>query len=150
MTDNKKRSVSELRHIFSKYGGNLAETGSVAWNFEQKGFMNVPAAGLDEDDFMMKALEAGAEDVELNEDNFDIYTSPTDFHTVISNLEKEGFPIHNAELTRVPKNTIAVDDDIAEKLMRLIDSLEELDDVQKVYANFEFSDAFMEKLSQAQ
>lgn len=93
MTDNKKRSVSELRHIFSKYGGNLAETGSVAWNFEQKGFMNVPAAGLDEDDFMMKALEAGAEDVRtVNEDNFDIYTSPTDFHTVISNLEKEGFP----------------------------------------------------------
>ena len=149
MTDNKKRSVSELRHTFSKYGGNLAETGSVAWNFEQKGFFNVPSAGLDEDEFMLKALEAGADDVELNEDNFDVYTSPTDFHIVIGNLEKEGYPIHNAELTRVPKNTIAVDDDTAEKLMRLIESLEELDDVQRVYANFEVSDEVMEKLSQA-
>ena len=149
MTDNKKRSVSELRHTFSKYGGNLAETGSVAWNFEQKGFFNVPSAGLDEDEFMLKALEAGADDVELNDDNFDVYTSPADFHIVIGNLEKEGYPIHNAELTRVPKNTIAVDDDTAEKLMRLIESLEELDDVQKVYANFEVSDEVMEKLSQA-
>jgi YebC/PmpR family DNA-binding regulatory protein len=149
MTDNKKRSVSELRHTFSKYGGNLAETGSVAWNFEQKGFFNVPSVGLDEDEFMLKALEAGADDVELNDDNFDVYTSPTDFHIVIGNLEKEGYPIHNAELTRVPKNTIAVDDDTAEKLMRLIESLEELDDVQKVYANFEVSDEVMEKLSQA-
>ena len=111
--------------------------------------MTVPAAGLEEDEFMMVALEAGAEDVELVDDNFEIYTSPSDFHTVISNLEKEGYPVHNAELTRIPKNTVSVDDDTAEKLMRLIDSLEDLDDVQKVYANFEVSDEVMEKLSQA-
>jgi len=145
MTDNKNRTVAEIRHAFSKYGGNMAESGSVAWNFDQKGFMNVPAVGLDEDEFMMQALEAGAEDVEKNDEFFDIYTSPSEFHTVIANLEKMGFPVKNAELTRVPKNTINADD-VATKLMRLIDFLEDLDDVQKVYANFEFSDEVMEQL----
>jgi len=146
MTDNKNRTVAELRHTFSKYGGNLAETGAVSWNFEQKGYFNVPAVGLDEDEFMMQALEAGAEDIELNEDYFDIYTSPTDFHTVLANFESIGFPVENAELTKVPKNTINADD-VASKLMRLIDMLEDLDDVQKVYANFELSDEVMEALN---
>lgn len=145
MTDNKNRTVAEIRHAFSKYGGSMAESGSVAWNFEQKGFMNVPAVGIDEDEFMMQALEAGAEDVELNDEYFDIYTSPGDFHSVITNLEKMGFPVKNAELTRVPKNTINADE-VASKLMKLIDYLEDLDDVQKVYANFELSDEVMEKL----
>ncbi len=145
MTDNRNRSVAELRHAFSKYGGNLAESGAVSWNFEQKGFMNVPSAGLDEDEFMMQAIEAGADDVELNDDHFDIYTSPTEFHAVISNLEKAGFPVINAELTRIPKTTVNADD-VASKLMRLIDTLEDLDDVQKVYANFELSDSVMEQL----
>jgi transcriptional/translational regulatory protein YebC/TACO1 len=117
----------------------------VSWNFEQKGFFTVPAAGRDEDEFMMQALEAGAADVERNDDNFDIYTSPSDFHTVIGNMEKAGFPVHNAELTRVPKNTVNADD-VATKLMRLIDFLEDLDDVQKVYANFELSDEVLEQL----
>lgn len=145
MTDNKNRTVAEIRHAFSKYGGSMAESGSVAWNFEQKGFMNVPAVGIDEDEFMMQALEAGAEDVELNDEYFDIYTSPGDFHSVITNLEKMGYPVKNAELTRVPKNTINADE-VASKLMKLIDYLEDLDDVQKVYANFELSDEVMEKL----
>jgi YebC/PmpR family DNA-binding regulatory protein len=147
MTDNKNRTVADLRHTFSKYGGNLAESGAVAWNFDQKGFFNVPAAGLDEDEFMMQALEAGAEDVELNGDYFDIYTAPGDFHTVLAAFEKMGMPVENAELTRVPKNTINADD-FAPKLMKLIEMLEELDDVQKVYANFEVSDEVMESLTQ--
>jgi len=146
MTDNKNRTVAELRHIFSKYGGNLAETGAVSWNFEQKGYFNVPAVGLDEDEFMMQALEAGAEDIELSDENFDVYTSPTDFHTVLANFETLGFPVLNAELTKIPKNTVNADD-VAGKLLKLIDMLEDLDDVQKVYANFELSDEVMENLN---
>ena len=146
MTDNKNRTVAELRHTFSKYGGNLGETGAVSWNFEQKGFFNVPAVGLDEDEFMMQALEAGAEDIELNDENFDVFTSPSDFHTVLANFESLGFPVLNAELTKIPKNTINADD-VAGKLLRLIEMLEDLDDVQKVYANFELSDEVMESLN---
>lgn len=147
MTDNKNRTVADLRHTFSKYGGNLAETGAVSWNFEQKGFFNVPIAGMEEDEFMMIALEAGADDVEMGEEYFDVYTSATEFHAVLGNMEKAGYPILNAELTRIPKNTVNADD-IASKLMKLIDMLEDLDDVQKVYANFEFSDEVMAQLSQ--
>jgi len=146
-TDNKNRTVAELRHVFSKYGGTLAENGAVSWNFEQKGYITIPAVGLEEDEFMMQALDAGAEDVELGGDFFDIYTSPTEFHSVLGNLEKLGFPIENAELTRVPKNTVLADE-VADKLMKLIDFLEDLDDVQKVYANFVFSDEVMARLSQ--
>jgi len=147
MTDNKNRTVAELRHILSKYGGNLAETGAVSWNFDLKGFFNVPIAGMDEDEFMMQALEAGAEDVETGDEFFDVYTSPTEFHTVLGNMEAAGFPVENAELTRVPKTTVNADD-VAQKLLRLIDMLEDLDDVQKVYANFELSDEVMAELSQ--
>lgn len=146
MTDNRNRSVAEIRHAFSKYGGNMAENGAVSWNFEQKGYFTVPATGLEEDDFMMQALDAGAEDVQKNDEDFEIYTSPSDFHTVLGNMEKAGFPVHNAELTRIPKNTVNADD-VASKLMKLIDFLEDLDDVQKVYANFEISDEVLEQLS---
>ncbi len=147
MTDNKNRTVADVRHALSKYGGSLAENGAVSWNFELKGFFNVPSAGLDEDEFMMQALEAGADDVELNGEFFDVYTSPTEFHSVLGNVEALGFPVENAELTRIPKNYIQADD-VAEKLMKLIDFLEDLDDVQKVYANFEFSDEVVARLNQ--
>lgn len=145
MTDNKNRSVAEIRHAFSKFGGNMAESGAVSWNFEHKGYFSVPATGLDEDEFMMQALEAGAEDINKSEDVFEIYTSPSEFHTVLRNMEKAGFPVMDAELTRIPKNTINADE-VASKLMKLIDFLEDLDDVQKVYANFELSDSVMEQL----
>lgn len=147
MTDNINRTVSELRHIFSKYGGNLAETGSVSWNFDQKGFFSVPAEGLDEEEFFMQALEAGADDIELNDDYFDVYTPPTEFHTVLGKFEEQGFNVENAELTMVPKNTVNADD-VASKLLKLIEMLEDLDDVQKVYANFEISDEILESLSE--
>lgn len=145
MTDNKNRSVAEIRHAFSKFGGNMAESGAVSWNFEQKGYFNVPSVGLDEDEFMMQALEAGADDVQKHDEVFEIFTSPTEFHSVLGNMEKAGFPVQNAELTRIPKNTIKADD-VAAKLMRLIDFLEDLDDVSKVYANYEISDDVMEQL----
>lgn len=146
MTDNKNRTVAEVRHAFSKYGGNLAESGAVSWNFELKGYFTVPANGLDEEEFMMQALEAGADDVENTGEYYEVYTNPADFHSVLGNMEAQGFPVENAELTRVPKNTVNADD-VAEKLMRLIDMLEDLDDVQKVYANFELSDEVMAELA---
>ncbi|MDY0150745.1 MAG: YebC/PmpR family DNA-binding transcriptional regulator [Candidatus Cloacimonas sp.] len=149
MTDNKNRSVAEIRHAFSKFGGNMAESGSVSWNFEPKGYFQVPSDGLDEDEFMMQALEAGAEDINPIDEFFEVFTSPHEFHTVLGNMEKAGFPVMNAELTRIPKTTINADD-VAAKLMRLIDFLEDLDDVQKVYANYEISDAVMEQLEKEQ
>jgi len=147
MTDNKNRTVADLRHTFSKYGGNLAESGAVSWNFDMKGFFNVPVAGMDEEEFLMQALEAGADDVEMGEEYFDVYTSPTEFHAVLVNMEAAGFPVENAELIRVPKTTVNADD-VAPKLLKLIDMLEDLDDVQKVYANYEISDEVMAELSQ--
>ncbi len=147
MTDNKNRSVADVRHAFSKFGGDMAVAGAVSWNFEQKGYFTVPAEGIEEDDIMMAALEAGAEDIQKGEEEYEVYTSPTDFHRVLSEMEKAGYKVENAELTRIPKTTINADD-FAEKIMKLIDHLEELDDVQKVYANFEFSDEVMAKLNQ--
>ena len=146
MTDNKNRTVAEVRHCFSKYGGTMAEGGAVAWNFEQKGLIEIDAAGLDEDDVMMNAIEAGADDVQNDEDVFSIYTQVPDFSKVIVEIEKIGYKINKAELTRVPKSTVAADD-VAEKLLRLIEKLEDLDDIQKVYANFEISDETFEKIN---
>lgn len=145
MTDNKNRSVAEVRHCFSKYGGTMAEGGAVAWNFEQKGLIEISAEGLDEDEVMMNAIEAGADDVQKEDDVFAIYTQVVDFSKVIVEMEKLSYRITKAELTRIPKSTIAADD-VAEKLLRLIEKLEDLDDVQKVYANFEISDETFEKI----
>ncbi len=146
MTDNKNRTVAEVRHCFSKYGGTMAEGGAVAWNFEQKGLIEIDAAGLDEDEVMMNAIEAGADDVQNDEEVFSIYTQVSDFSKVIVEIEKIGYKINKAELTRVPKSTVAADD-VAEKLLRLIEKLEDLDDIQKVYANFEISDETFEKIN---
>jgi YebC/PmpR family DNA-binding regulatory protein len=147
MTDNKNRTVADVRHAFSKYGGAMAESGAVSWNFDLKGYFTIPAAGLDEDEFMMTALDAGADDVQKGEEDYEIYTSPSDFHAVLTKMEAAGFPVENAELTRIPKTTVNADA-VADKLMKLIDVLEDLDDVQKVYANFEFSDDVMARLNQ--
>ncbi|MCK9329192.1 MAG: YebC/PmpR family DNA-binding transcriptional regulator [Candidatus Cloacimonetes bacterium] len=145
-TDNKNRTVAEIRHTFSKYGGNMAESGSVAWNFEQKGELEVKAEGLDEDDFMMQALEIGAEDVQKEDDVFMVYTAVADFYKVLTGMEEQGFIIVKAELTMIPKTTINADE-VAEKLLKLIDRLEDLDDAQKVYANFEISDEVLDRIN---
>ncbi|MCD4828150.1 MAG: YebC/PmpR family DNA-binding transcriptional regulator [Candidatus Cloacimonetes bacterium] len=144
MTDNRNRTVSEVRHVFSKYDGNMAESGAVAWNFDQKGLLLVSVGDLDEDEFMMTALDAGAEDVIHEEDFFHVYTSSSDLHTVARALDS--FEVEKAELTRVPKNSVKADE-VAGKLFRLLEKLEDLDDVQKVYANFEVSDEVMERLA---
>ena len=147
LTDNKQRTVAEIRYTFSKYGGNLAETGSVAWLFEQKGLIQIPKADIDEEEVMMAALDAGADDVITEDEFYEIYTPYSELHTVLQNLESAGYIIENAELTRVPKNTVTADN-VAAKLFRLIDQLEDLDDVQKIYSNLEVSDETIKRLSE--
>ncbi|MCK4655265.1 MAG: YebC/PmpR family DNA-binding transcriptional regulator [Candidatus Cloacimonetes bacterium] len=146
LTDNRQRTVAEIRHIFSRNGGNLAENGSVAWIFEQKGLIEIPKENLDEDEIMMAALDAGAEDFSSENENYEIYTAYSDLHTVLKNLEGAGYKTEKAELTRIPKNTVNADN-VAEKLLKLLDQLEDCDDIQKVYSNFEISDEVMMRLS---
>lgn len=146
LTDNKNRTVAELRHMLSKYGGSLAESGAVAWNFEQKGYFEVSRENNEEEEFMMTALDAGAEDIEVADENYEVYTAPADLYKVVSNMEAQGFTPHGVELTRIAKNTINADT-FAEKLLGLISKIEDLDDVQKVYANFEISEEIMEKVN---
>ncbi|MCK4957619.1 MAG: YebC/PmpR family DNA-binding transcriptional regulator [Candidatus Cloacimonetes bacterium] len=147
LTDNKQRTVAEVRHAFNKFGGNLAENGSVSWMFEHKGLIEVSAEGRDEDDVMMEIIEAGADDMVKEDNNFVIYTPYAELHNVMRQLEKDGYVIEKAELTMIPKNTINADE-VAGSLLKLIDKLEDLDDVQKVYANFDISDEVFEKLTQ--
>ncbi len=146
LTDNKQRTVSDIRHAFTKYGGSMAESGSVAWMFKKKGLIEIPNEGQDEDEIMMDVLDAGAEDMETEENSFIIYTLPTELHTVMANLEDKGYEIEKAELAMIPKNLINADN-VAEKLLRLLDMLDDLEDVQKVYANYEISDEVFERLS---
>ncbi|WP_297056631.1 YebC/PmpR family DNA-binding transcriptional regulator [Thermosulfurimonas sp.] len=148
VTDNRRRTVSELRHIFSKYGGNLAEPGAVSWIFEKKGLIVVPRDGLSEEQVLEAALEAGAEDVRTYEGEFEIITGPEEFETVRSGLEEAGLPLASARVTLVPKTTVRVEDEkIAQQILRLMEKLEDHDDVQNVYANFDIPQELLEKLS---
>ena len=136
MTDNRNRTASELRHAFSKHGGNLGESGCVAWMFDKKGVLLIAADGsVDEDELMMVALEAGAEDVIVEEEGIEVVTSPSDFQDVKTALEESGYSFSSAEVTMVPQNTVEVDAEQGKKVIRLTDALEDLDDVQEVYTN---------------
>ncbi|MEI8596044.1 YebC/PmpR family DNA-binding transcriptional regulator [Photobacterium sp. Hal280] len=146
MTDNRNRTVSGVRHAFSKAGGNLGTDGSVNYLFEKKGVISY-APGLDEDAVMEAALEGGADDVETNEDgSIDVYTTPADFGPVRDALDGAGFEAQNAEVTLVPSTKAELDADTAPKLLRLIDALDDLDDVQEVYHNGDISDEVAEQL----
>lgn len=134
LTDNRNRTVAEVRHAFSKCGGNLGTDGSVAYLFSKKGLLTF--VGVDEDALMDAALEAGADDVVTEEDgSIEVYTSPNDFGTVLDGLEAAGFKPESAEVTMIPSTEAELDAETAPKLMRLIDMLEDLDDVQEVYHN---------------
>ncbi len=141
-TDNKNRTVAEIRHIFSKNGGNLGESNSVAWMFDRKGLIIIDKEKTSEDQLMEIALEAGAEDVSEEETNFEVITSLEDFNTVRDAIENAAIEMESAELVYMPQNTITVDQETAEKLIKFVDALEENDDVQKVHANFELPDDF--------
>ena len=139
LTDNRNRTVAEVRHAFSKCGGNLGTDGSVAYLFTKKGVLTF--VGADEDALMDAALEAGADDVVTEEDgSIEVYTTPNDFGTVLDGLEAAGFKPESAEVTMIPSTEAELDAETAPKLMRLIDMLEDLDDVQEVYHNGSISD----------
>ena len=139
LTDNRNRTVAEVRHAFSKCGGNLGTDGSVAYLFSKKGLLTF--VGVDEDALMDAALEAGADDVVTEEDgSIEVYTTPNDFGTVLDGLGAAGFKPQSAEVTMIPSTEAELDADTAPKLMRLIDMLEDLDDVQEVYHNGSISD----------
>lgn len=147
MTDNKNRTVADIRHFFTKSGGNLGESNCVAWMFDQKGSIAVDKEGMSEEELMELALEAGAEDVVEDGDGFQILTAPEDFNDVVEKLEGK-VRFNEAGLARIPKNTIAVaEEKTAQSLLRLLENLEDHDDVQKVSANFDISDDIMDKIS---
>ncbi|MBY6197406.1 YebC/PmpR family DNA-binding transcriptional regulator [Vibrio hangzhouensis] len=140
MTDNRNRTVSGVRHAFSKAGGNLGTDGSVSYLFEKKGVISY-APGLDEDEVMEAALEGGADDIETADDGaIDVYTTPADFGAVKDALDAAGYQADNAEVTLVPSTKAELDETTAPKLLRLIDALEDLDDVQEVYHNGDISE----------
>jgi len=147
LTDNRNRTGSDVRHIISRYSGSLAEPNAVAWNFEKKGFFVVPQEGVDEETLMDAVLEAGAEDMVPSDGQFEVQSSPEDFEDVREALEKKGIPLDSAEVTMIPKSTVQLEGKAAEQMLRLMEALEDSDDVQNVYANFDISMEEMEKVS---
>ncbi len=140
LTDNKNRAVADIRHIFAKNGGNLGENGCVAWMFDKKGYINVEKTAVDEDTLMEAVLEAGAEDVRDDGDNFEIITAPDDFEAVKEAVEKAQIPYSAAEVTMLPQTSANLTGKDAEKMIRLMDMLEDCDDVQKVYTNADIAE----------
>ena len=139
-TDNRKRTVAEVRSAFVRAGGNLGETGSVGWIFDNRGVINVTPNGKDADDVAMHAIDAGADDVQVSSDSIDVYTAPGDLEKVKKALEDNGIAVASAEAERVPKTTVQLDEKHAQQMLRLVEKLEALDDVQKVYFNADISD----------
>jgi YebC/PmpR family DNA-binding regulatory protein len=147
LTDNRNRSAAEVRNIFSKHGGQLAQPGAVAWGFERRGSIVVDGARYDEDTVMTAAIEAGADDVVQDGDEFEVLTQPVDFAAVRDALKAAGIDLEAAELTMVPKNTVKLDEGDARKTMKIMDALEDSDDVQEVYANFDIPEEILEALA---
>jgi len=147
MTDNRNRTVAEIRHLMDKYGGKLGESGCVFWMFDKKGVIEIEADAADEDTVMEIALEAGADDVESGETSYEIVTAPEDFDNVREAFEKAGVPMAVAEISMVPQTTVELSGKEAERMIKLMDYLEDHDDAQAVYANFDISEEEMEKLS---
>lgn len=147
LTDNRNRTGAEIRHILTKNNGTMAEPNAVAWNFEKKGLFLVLQESVDEETLMELALEAGAEDFESTDDLFEIHTSPDAFETVREALEQSGIPTESAELAMLPKSTVKLEGKQAEQMLRLMEALEDNDDVQNVYANFDISEEQMAEAS---
>ena len=143
MTDNRNRTVAEIRHMFSKNGGNFAAAGAVAWMFEKKGYLVVPKAAKSEDELFDIVSDAGAEDLRSDEENFEVITSPESFEAVSSAIKAAGIEPQVAEVSMVPKNYVKLEGGNAQQMLRLIEALEDHDDVQKVHANFDISEADM-------
>lgn len=147
LTDNKNRTVSEIRRLFTKHGGNLGETGCVSWMFDKKGLITVEKSQVAEDRLMDVVLDAGAEDVRDEDEIFEVVTQPEDFATVKERLDQEKIAVSSAQVTLVPKNTVDVDAKNVEQILKLTEELEDHDDVQNVSANFNIPAELMEKAS---
>jgi YebC/PmpR family DNA-binding regulatory protein len=148
LTDNRNRTAADVRHLFAKHGGNLGATGAVAWQFERRGVVVVPADGVDEEELLLAAADGGAEDVERDGDAFQVTSTPESLAGVREAVEGAGFTVDSAELSLVPKTTVAVEDEPkARQVMRLIDALEDNDDVQDVYANFDIPERVLEAVA---
>jgi YebC/PmpR family DNA-binding regulatory protein len=144
MTDNRNRTVAEIRHIFSKNGGNMGESGSVAWMFDKKGYIVVDKAAKSEDELFEIAIEAGADDVQDEGDVFEIFTAPDSFEAVNDAIKAAGIEPQAAEISMVPQNYIKLEGQDAKTMLKLYDALEDNDDVQKVWANFDIDESEME------
>ncbi|MFC3909378.1 YebC/PmpR family DNA-binding transcriptional regulator [Legionella dresdenensis] len=147
LSDNKNRTVSEVRHAFTKNGGNLGTDGSVSYLFDKQGEILL-ATGQSEDAVMETAIEAGADDVKTEEGQIEVITATENYHAVLNALQQAGFDIEHSQLTMNPQTMVPIDDESAESLIKLIDMLEDLDDVQHVYYNAQFSDAVLEKMGE--
>ena len=147
VTDNRNRTAPQIRHLFSKYGGNLGEANSVGWMFERKGVLTVTLGDQDSEEIELAAIEAGAEDIREDEGTLEIVTEPQAFEAVRSALEGREVAIESAEVTMQPKQTIPVEEDRAAAVLRLIEILEEEDDVQQVHANFDIPADVLERVS---
>jgi len=149
LTDNKNRTVADIRHILSKHNGNLGESGCVAWIFEKKGIIQVDANKISEEDLLELVLESGADDIRQEDDVFEIVTQPNSFANVKSVLKDNNIEIDSAEITMHPKNTVKVAEKEAEKLLKLMDALEDHEDVNNIYSNFDIDTEILKKIEQS-
>jgi len=149
LTDNRNRTVSDIRRAFSRHGGNLGENGCVAWMFEPKGYITVPMNGYDPDELFEIALEAGAEDVVIGEDMVEIYSGIDDFQNVQEAISEAKIDTETAEMSMIPQTKVSLSLSDGLKLMALVDALEELDDVEQVYTNLEITDEMFEQYAEA-
>jgi YebC/PmpR family DNA-binding regulatory protein len=147
VTDNKNRTVSEIRHLFDRHNGKMGASNSVAYMFHRKGIINVPRAKYNEDDLMSIIIEAGADDMSTQDDVYEIVTAPEYFETIRQALEAKGIPMESAEIQMIPENTVAVTGKDAETVLKLVDALEDHDDVQHVYANFDIDEKTLAALN---
>jgi len=148
-TDNRNRALSEVRRVFNKHGGNMAEQGAVGWMFDLKGYLTVPADGVDPDEVFMAAVDAGADDVEVSDDIIEVHTAPDSLHAVREALEAAGFTVEEAELSQFAKNEIELGVKETLSIMAMVELLEESDDVDKVYTNLSISDDALAELEAA-
>ncbi len=146
LTDNKNRTVAEIRHFLSKYNGNLGESGCVSWIFDKKGIITIQTSSIDEDSLMELVVDAGADDMKTEGDVYEIVTNPESFDAVKKAIEEREIPIESAELTMFPQNTVKVEGKAAEQLLKLMDILEDHDDVSQVYSNFDIDESVMESI----
>ncbi len=147
LTDNKKRTVSEIRHLFTRFNGNLGENGCVAWMFDKQGIITVETSVCDEDTILEVALDAGASDMNNQGDVYEIICPPADLETIRAAIEDKSIPVASAEVSMIPQNTVQLNEKQAETMLKLYEALEEHDDVQHVYANFDIADDIMTKLA---